>query len=106
LLAKNANTLSRVHKTRSLVLDGVLSRREGHIARASKRWPRAIARAERDHVPYESARARLEWASELPGNAAMRAEHLDLAIATFKLLGTSHELARAEHLLRQHDDHR
>lgn len=99
LLAKNANTLSRVHKTRALVLDGVLARREGHASRATKRWPRAIARAERDHVPYESARARLEWVSELPENTEGRAEHLDLAITTFKQLGTRHELARAEHLL-------
>jgi len=98
LLARNANTMSRVHRARAMVLDGVLARREGRAKRASKRWPRAIARAERDHVPYESARARLELANELPRNAAARVEHLNLAIATFERLGTQHELARALHL--------
>ncbi len=98
LLARNANTMSRVHKARALLLDAALARREGHATRATKRWPRAIARAERDHVPYESARARLEWASELPPNDSSRAELLTLATTAFEQLGTQHELARAVRL--------
>jgi len=98
LLTKNANMLSRVHRARSLILDGALLRREGRLARATKRWPGAIARAERDHLPYESARARLEWAADLPGQDPKRAEHLDVAITTFEQLGTPLERARAERL--------
>ncbi len=98
LLARNANAMSRVHRARALIFDGALARREGRVARATKRWPRAIARADRDHLPYESARARLEWATERPSSDTKRAEHLDLAVATFQRLGTPLELARAEQL--------
>ncbi|HEV8365638.1 MAG TPA: adenylate/guanylate cyclase domain-containing protein, partial [Gemmatimonadaceae bacterium] len=98
LLAKTANTLSRVHKSRALVLDGALARKEGRAKRAAKRWPRAIARAERDHVPYEAARARLEWASDLALNDSRRSELLQNALITFEQLGTRHEFERASRL--------
>lgn len=101
LLARNANTLSRVHKARALLLDGVLSRAEGRAARATKRWRAAIAKAERDHVPYEAARARLEWAGELRPNDPKRSELLDLAMQTFERLGTRHEEARALRMRRE-----
>jgi hypothetical protein len=98
LLAKTANTLSRVHKSRALVLDGALARKEGRAKRAAKRWPRAIARAERDHLPYEAARARLEWASDLALNDSRRSELLQNALITFEQLGTRHEFERASRL--------
>ncbi len=98
LLSSNANMLSRVHRARALILDGVLSRREGRPARTARTWRRAIVRADRDRVPYESARARLECAADLPANDPMRAQYLDHALATFQQLGTPLEQARAQRL--------
>jgi tetratricopeptide (TPR) repeat protein len=102
LLARIAMALSRVHKARALLLNGMFARREGRAKRALRQWRRAIARAERDHVPYEVARARMEWAADLLPNEAKRIELLDLATATFQQLGTRHELARALRLRQGH----
>jgi hypothetical protein len=98
MLTKNASMLSRVHRARAMILDAALLRREDRTARTTKKWSRAVERAERDHLPYESARARLEWAVDLPSDDPKRAEHLDSALATFQRLGTPLERARAERL--------
>jgi class 3 adenylate cyclase len=98
MLTKNASMLSRVHRARAMILDAALLRREDRTARTTKKWSRAVERAERDHLPYESARARLEWAVDLPSDDPERAEHLDSALATFQRLGTPLERARAERL--------
>jgi hypothetical protein len=67
----------------------------GKHAKAFRAWKRCIVEADKRGMPYEAARARLEWARHLPAGDAERAELLRQAVEDFTRLGAREDLARA-----------
>ncbi|RKG84952.1 serine/threonine-protein kinase [Corallococcus terminator] len=67
----------------------------GRHGKAFRAWQRCIVESEKRQMPYEAARARLEWARHLPGDAPERAELLRRAVEDFTRLEAREDLARA-----------
>ncbi|RYZ42295.1 MAG: serine/threonine-protein kinase PknK, partial [Myxococcaceae bacterium] len=67
----------------------------GRPRKAFRAWKRCIVEAEKRQMPYEAARARLEWAGHLPPEDPERAELLRRAVEDFTRLEAREDLARA-----------
>ncbi|RKH58922.1 serine/threonine-protein kinase [Corallococcus llansteffanensis] len=67
----------------------------GRPRKAFRAWQRCITEATKRRMPYEAARARLEWARHLPANAPERAELLRRAVEDFTRLDAREDLACA-----------
>ncbi|WP_434301423.1 protein kinase domain-containing protein [Corallococcus exiguus] len=66
----------------------------GKHHKAFRAWKRCIAESDARGMPYEAARARLEWARHLPADDAERAELLRRAAEDFTRLGAREDLSR------------
>ena len=96
-LVKLARTFGNV-RPRSVLLQGLLCRRQGRDEQARAHFGRALDLAQKMDMPYERARAQLELGRL--GKGAERAQFLEQARQTLRRLGADHFARVAEEGLK------